>query len=546
MRCTVLYLILSISFLTVSCNKASPEKKRQISNAVSCQTDQECFEFAESLFLKNEDLYKSGLEWSLLSNSDSVINFHDYSELGEAATIFVMDHHYVNEAKEYLIRLGSDDGFQLFVNGKKVASRIIGRSVKPDSDWIKINLKKGVNVIIFQINQGDGGWGLYYKIENRSISKPLFSEHLHEIYRDLPDATIIQSEIDSLLLNIDPRSNLDIFHDVRFKWVNPFDGKIIWDSLLSANIIPNKLKIPDSNGYPLLFDYEVIDKNRVVYKETIPIFTESSIEKILRDSEDYKLHQLWTEGIKLLFAKELDLPIPKQYSTRLKTEFLWDILNETRILNYDISGPRTEIFNNKLAKRYVPNPQKKEPEMVLGLHVDFSDTVFSYLMSYPGGSHALMSEWNSYAQYYGIELFFPFIVEAEPELTTQKILTEFELQEPDSFNVIAWSKSTVTLFDALEYKSFLIQKAGIISPWVLDAPTQRFLITRNIAKNNSQINWHWWRGEEDSDVPGSIVLDWVEEFEKQKMQIHYSEIPYSSHWTYWISPEKKFYQEFIN
>ena len=57
---------------------------------------------------------------------------------------------------------GSDDGLEIFVNGKTVLKNDVGRGVAPNQDSKEISLKKGENTLIFKVYNIGGGAGFYF------------------------------------------------------------------------------------------------------------------------------------------------------------------------------------------------------------------------------------------------------------------------------------------------------------------------------------------------------------------------------------------------
>jgi len=57
------------------------------------------------------------------------------------------------------IRLGSDDGVRVWLNGESVHENNIDRGMLLDQDIVPVKLKKGNNELLVQITQGGGGWG---------------------------------------------------------------------------------------------------------------------------------------------------------------------------------------------------------------------------------------------------------------------------------------------------------------------------------------------------------------------------------------------------
>lgn len=63
-------------------------------------------------------------------------------------------------ARQAQVLLGSDDGMKLWVNGELVHTWHGARGVKRDEDKVGIRLQRGMNRLLFKVDQGSGGWGL--------------------------------------------------------------------------------------------------------------------------------------------------------------------------------------------------------------------------------------------------------------------------------------------------------------------------------------------------------------------------------------------------
>jgi putative heme-binding domain-containing protein len=62
------------------------------------------------------------------------------------------------------ILIGTDDGCKLWVNGDLVLSHRRHESATPERDTVRVKLKKGVNVVLLKINNGDGPHGFYFTV----------------------------------------------------------------------------------------------------------------------------------------------------------------------------------------------------------------------------------------------------------------------------------------------------------------------------------------------------------------------------------------------
>jgi len=71
---------------------------------------------------------------------------------------YVAQRIYAATDREVELALGSDDGFQLFLDGKQVSERRINRGVKLDQDRAKVQLSKGEHLLVMKIcNTGGAG-----------------------------------------------------------------------------------------------------------------------------------------------------------------------------------------------------------------------------------------------------------------------------------------------------------------------------------------------------------------------------------------------------
>ncbi|HVR76104.1 MAG TPA: hypothetical protein VMT52_17365 [Planctomycetota bacterium] len=70
------------------------------------------------------------------------------------------------------LKLGSDDGVVVWLNGKKVHAKNATRALMVDEDVVDARLEAGKNRILLKVTQGDGQWELTLRITDRA-DKPL-------------------------------------------------------------------------------------------------------------------------------------------------------------------------------------------------------------------------------------------------------------------------------------------------------------------------------------------------------------------------------------
>lgn len=90
--------------------------------------------------------------------------FYDFNEalgeikenaVGYAVTYIVAD----EEKKDVTLKIGSDDGFKLWLNGKEIGKGTDGRAVDQDQDTFpKLTLNKGSNVVVMKVCNGVFEW----------------------------------------------------------------------------------------------------------------------------------------------------------------------------------------------------------------------------------------------------------------------------------------------------------------------------------------------------------------------------------------------------
>ncbi len=79
------------------------------------------------------------------------------------AVTFVGRTIYSPSPRKLEVSLGSDDGFQLFLNGVRVAERKVDRGLLPDQDKAVLDLKAGENWVVVKIVNTGGIGGVYWR-----------------------------------------------------------------------------------------------------------------------------------------------------------------------------------------------------------------------------------------------------------------------------------------------------------------------------------------------------------------------------------------------
>lgn len=67
---------------------------------------------------------------------------------------------------EAVLRIGSDDGIKLWLNGRMLLDDRVMRALDPDSSLIRVALAPGTNRILAKVDQGTGDWALSVRISS--------------------------------------------------------------------------------------------------------------------------------------------------------------------------------------------------------------------------------------------------------------------------------------------------------------------------------------------------------------------------------------------
>jgi hypothetical protein len=83
---------------------------------------------------------------------------------GENAATYLVRTITATEATPLVISLGSDDGLQVWLNGKRILSREVERTVAPNQDIVELQLNKGENELLLKVNNGTGDYAFYFAV----------------------------------------------------------------------------------------------------------------------------------------------------------------------------------------------------------------------------------------------------------------------------------------------------------------------------------------------------------------------------------------------
>mgnify|MGYP000851331693 FL=1 len=124
-----------------------------------------------------EGVYKDGdaeRRWTPITSGDALGLVDLMGAIGQYDRVFAYAYTEVDvpEAAPAQVRLGSDDGNVVWLNGEKVWENRVDRGAAPDQDVAPCQLQQGKNRILVKISQGAGGWNFMLRITKPDGTAP--------------------------------------------------------------------------------------------------------------------------------------------------------------------------------------------------------------------------------------------------------------------------------------------------------------------------------------------------------------------------------------
>jgi CubicO group peptidase (beta-lactamase class C family) len=99
------------------------------------------------------------LKWKNYSSTTDQVIFDSIYPNTDYASAFAVAEINSDRAMPALLAVGSDDGIKVYHNGKLLHSNWINRQLNPDDDILPVDLVKGSNQILIEVQDAAGDWG---------------------------------------------------------------------------------------------------------------------------------------------------------------------------------------------------------------------------------------------------------------------------------------------------------------------------------------------------------------------------------------------------
>lgn len=100
--------------------------------------------------------------------------------------------------KAYLA-LGSDDSVKVWLNGKLVHEKVVGRAVQADDDVVPVDLAAGENAVLLKVENGRSGWGFIFRVireaQAAAVQKGEINPRIEAAPPGKPDAVVVATDV---------------------------------------------------------------------------------------------------------------------------------------------------------------------------------------------------------------------------------------------------------------------------------------------------------------------------------------------------------------
>lgn len=113
-------------------------------------------------------------KWQLLTSREDAVNLDEFYQKKDFAYAYALTEIKTDAPRKVVLAVGSDDGIKIWLNGKLVHDKWIGRGVVKDDDLVPLQLEKGSNQLLLKVQDMEGGWGFVARLlDKQSLTEQL-------------------------------------------------------------------------------------------------------------------------------------------------------------------------------------------------------------------------------------------------------------------------------------------------------------------------------------------------------------------------------------
>ncbi len=112
------------------------------------------------------------LSWKIVHSTSDIVDLKKIFSPNDKVVAYVALWIDSDKEVEKLMGIGSNDGMKVSLNGEMLIKVHKPRTVTIDAEYLKLNLKKGKNLLLIKIEQSFGGWGFVLRpVDNKTAWK---------------------------------------------------------------------------------------------------------------------------------------------------------------------------------------------------------------------------------------------------------------------------------------------------------------------------------------------------------------------------------------
>lgn len=106
------------------------------------------------------------LDWirSLTFHPDGLVDLANLHGPLEWVAMYAHTTFELDKAQDILVKIGTNDGFKAWLNGREIGRFDGGRAFFPDADTFRVKGKKGTNEILLKVTQMGNAWGFAVRL----------------------------------------------------------------------------------------------------------------------------------------------------------------------------------------------------------------------------------------------------------------------------------------------------------------------------------------------------------------------------------------------
>lgn len=114
---------------------------------------------------KREAIQKEALAGKLVEFGSAYVDYERQYPEGSREMVagYAVAKFTLKEAKTLRLLTGSDDGLRAWIDGTLVQKQVALRSARQDQDQVQVSIPAGEHVLLVEVMQGRGGWGLFLR-----------------------------------------------------------------------------------------------------------------------------------------------------------------------------------------------------------------------------------------------------------------------------------------------------------------------------------------------------------------------------------------------